>query len=903
MNSRQQARCALVAFFGTMLASFGSASLAAERYGGVEIGAKGIKAAAVEVGGTDAAPALKELKIDKKTTEVTISRLKGKKFDAVRIDDAAAVVKDYVDVLVSKLGVPQANIQVVASSGVPFAKNFGDLTSAIQAQTGKVVVKIDALEEAALSALAIVPTELRSQVLLVDIGSGNTKGGAFLDDSGKPDRFAVLEVPFGTITLGKAIKEKEGMTPAAVAHELVGSRLQKVLADNPVLAQRDKIIMAGGAVWAFMTIMKPETAADPFPKMTADDIRQYVELLNRTPGEYPKVDFDRIADAKARQIALADYDRIRGARGDVAIFKPEDLQSGAALLSELSASMDFANRSVHFDRNAVTAWITARITPERYRHLLPAALRRKFRFSAVTQSKPPQPPQAQRFGGIEIGSKGIKAAAIEIGGTANLPVVKELKIDKKTNEVTLSRLKGQKFENVRIDDAAAVVKDFFGVLQTKLGVPEANIQVVASSGVPFAKNFPDLVNAVREQTGKPIIKIDAREEGCLDAIAMLPADLRMQVLVVDIGSGNTKGGTFSDDSGRPDRFAVLNVPFGTVTLAEAIKNQSASEGQTPDAIAHKLIGLRLQQELAEKPILGQRDKIALAGGAVWAFITITRPETALDPFPKVTAEDIIRYVDLVNGTAGAYPGVDFNRISNLEARRRAVADYNSICGIGSGPAKFRPEDLRSGAAILSELSTALDFANRSVHFNRNAVTAWITARITPAQYRTMLPAALGYRPVFSAVRPPKPPGDGRRNPADDQVPKKPTINPFVPPVGLSQSAEELLGGLGYVSSSRVYDPSGCVDYAKACLRHDLDSDALILLNHALLQDNSKAHIWYLKGLAEIHLKRNAAAAKTAIAFQQASTVSDPALAITEETFNEHATSVFFDLVRIFGPNP
>jgi TIR domain len=354
---------------------------ATERFGGVEIGAKGIKLAAVEVGGRQASPTLRVLAVDRQTLdtqtiEVPIRRLNRKSFWTYSIDDVAAVVKSDVDLLESKLAVPKHNIQVVASSGVPFALNFADLANAVATRSGKTVVRINALEEAALQAVAVVPADLRTQVLLIDVGSGNTKGGAFIDDSGNPERFAVLEVPYGTVTLRNAIKEraKEGMSPAAAAHELVGTRLQQLLAEKPVLAKREKIILSGGAAWALVTILKPEAALDRLPKVTADEIRRYAELVNRSPGAYPDVDFNRVSEPNARKMALADYNRIRGTGGGSTIFTPEDLQSGAALLYELSASLDFANHSVHFDRNAVRDSITARITPEKWRPLLPAAL-------------------------------------------------------------------------------------------------------------------------------------------------------------------------------------------------------------------------------------------------------------------------------------------------------------------------------------------------------------------------------------------------------------------------------------------------------------------------------------------------------------------------------------------------
>jgi tetratricopeptide (TPR) repeat protein len=374
-----------------------------EKFGGVEIGAKGVKASAVQVDRGGAKPVLKVLELDKKTIDVTISRLKGKKFDAALIDDTAEVVKGFIAALESELGVPESNTKVVASSGVPFANNFADLVTAVRERTGKGVEKIDAREEATLTAIALVPEHLRTAALIVDVGSGNTKGGAFLDKSGSPESFATLEVPFGTTTLTKEIDSKAAgsATPRPevareVGSQLIGESLRQQVAEKPEFAQRDLVLFAGGSVWAFVTIMKPETALEPFAKIAAADVKAYRNLLSKTPGSYPEVDFSRVGNPDARKVAEADYARIRGAKGDSPVFKPAELESGAILLEEIADKLAFAKRTVLFDRKAVTAWITTYITPADVRQFLPQALGRKLTFVPQVRTTEEIQPESAR---------------------------------------------------------------------------------------------------------------------------------------------------------------------------------------------------------------------------------------------------------------------------------------------------------------------------------------------------------------------------------------------------------------------------------------------------------------------------------------------------------------------------
>jgi len=370
-------------------------SVASDKFGGIEIGSKGVKASAVEVE-PGATPQLKVLQLQKKTVEANIARLKGKNFAQVLIGDVAAVVDGFSKSLQQELGVPAENIRVVASSGVPFARNFADLTDAVAKSTGKNIEKIDAAEEATLTAIALVPKELRAHALVIDVGSGNTKGGCFGDENGAADRFLTIEVPYGTTTLARAIDARAVESNAAradiareLSQQLVGVPLRQNLSEKPELGRRKLVLLGGGSAWAFVTIMKPETALQPFPTVTSAEIKAYVERLNQNPGAYPEVNFAAVTDAAARKAASADYARIRGASGALPVFKPEELQAGAALLEQLSEALPFTNKTVMFDRKAVTAWITSKITPPEYRHLLPLALGRNLPYTAPAPSPVP----------------------------------------------------------------------------------------------------------------------------------------------------------------------------------------------------------------------------------------------------------------------------------------------------------------------------------------------------------------------------------------------------------------------------------------------------------------------------------------------------------------------------------
>ena len=79
-------------------------------------------------------------------------------------------------------------------------------------------------------------------------------------------------------------------------------------------------------------------------------------------------------------------------------------------------------------------------------------------------------------------------------------------------------------------------------MQDKFKVPVKNIYVVASSGLPRPPNRDALVKVIKDKTGKDLRTIDANAEVMLTILGVVPSEHRATSVLVDIGSGNTKGG-------------------------------------------------------------------------------------------------------------------------------------------------------------------------------------------------------------------------------------------------------------------------------------------------------------------------------------------------------------------------
>ena len=342
---------------------FVAAAARADVYGGVEIGAKGVKAAVIDAtGGADGFHVRTLMSATKNTTPAAGLASTGK-FDAAALKDTAEAVAAFADQMRKDHMVPAERIYVVGSSGLLAAlgsdkdavrANRQILEDAVQTASGLKMTFIDARREVELSVEGTIPTKYADSALLLDVGSGNTKGGF----RGPGSDCVSMSVPYGSVTFADLIKKRSEKTAfpdeaAALREEMLAPALKKAIADKPELAKRERVYLSGGAVWALATLVRPGDRGD-YVALTPEDIDAYRALLRKDAGAFPAPDLSGIADAATREAAEKEIAQVK------TVFKPEQLLAGAELLKALSDEFGFGkDKKVFFARDAQVGWILA----------------------------------------------------------------------------------------------------------------------------------------------------------------------------------------------------------------------------------------------------------------------------------------------------------------------------------------------------------------------------------------------------------------------------------------------------------------------------------------------------------------------------------------------------------------
>jgi exopolyphosphatase/pppGpp-phosphohydrolase len=358
----------LVCLTAIIFALAASSSARAEVHGGIEIGAKGVKAAALDVtGGADGFDAKVLMNATQNTTLVAGLASSGH-FDAEALKETAAAVAKFAGQMQKDHKVPPERIYVVGSSGLFSAlagkkddikTNQEALASAVRDACGLKMTFISVEREVELSIVGAVPPKYLGSALLLDVGSGNTKGGYRDGDKG----YVTASIPYGSVTFTDAIKkraEKEGFaeTAAALRGELLAPALKKEIDNRPELRKRERIYLSGGAVWAMATLIRPGDRG-AYVALTAEDVEAYRKLLLKSPGKFPELDLTAIKDEAVRQEVKKEIERVKET------FKPEQLLAGAEILKATADEIGLAKeKKVYFARNGYLAWILAYVVEQ-----------------------------------------------------------------------------------------------------------------------------------------------------------------------------------------------------------------------------------------------------------------------------------------------------------------------------------------------------------------------------------------------------------------------------------------------------------------------------------------------------------------------------------------------------------
>lgn len=344
------------------------------RYGVVEIGASGVKVTAFSFargsareprGGRDRATSSTyeryESSVVASFNENPVAR------DIEQVDATVQSVLTAISRLQREHNVPRNNIVTVGSSSVAAVSHSGRLADALRARNVDLEY-ISAAQEAELVARWIVPATRYDQAMIVDVGSGNTKGG-FIVGTPPNTGFEAFEMRYGSRSLVARVDGLNGnnarnwnATLVTAARRDIGGEARAAVARNPGFATRPRAYLVGGAVWALAAVMHPGPSVDPnthWVPLTTRDIAAFREAafadrafnIETNTGLAARLSTLRSTNPALETEARALVQRVSE------VIAPNQARAGAEILSVLSREFRFGQKqALFFSKEGLYAW-------------------------------------------------------------------------------------------------------------------------------------------------------------------------------------------------------------------------------------------------------------------------------------------------------------------------------------------------------------------------------------------------------------------------------------------------------------------------------------------------------------------------------------------------------------------
>lgn len=255
------------------------------------------------------------------------------------------------------------------------------------------------------------------------------------------------------------------------------------------------------------------------------------------------------------------------------------------------------------------------------------------------------------YAGIEVGSKGVKMTVLEIGKNAqNTGTYNALK-DTSVNTDFIS------FNPSVFAHTLTALTSLYNKAHQEYEIPSDKIFTVVSSGVmaqaekekqlSMVKALADSFKYKIHEPQRDVHLVDVIEEARLSHLGIVPDNKRYTTFLIDIGSGNTKGGYFPN--GNTNDLKLFQLTWGTKSVANGTESRMADDRSLANykrQLGRVLDGPANNEVIYAVNVSGaynMSDNIAFSGGIAWAVANLLYPELMENPVVPVTYAEVEKF--------------------------------------------------------------------------------------------------------------------------------------------------------------------------------------------------------------------------------------------------------------------
>jgi len=337
--------------------------------------------------------------------------------------------------------------------------------------------------------------------------------------------------------------------------------------------------------------------------------------------------------------------------------------------------------------------------------------------------------------GIEVGSKGVKLSVLEIGKNAKTSgafnILKDTSVN--TDFISFSQPTFQ-----------ATLNGLYGLYTTatkEYKIPSDRVFTVVSSGVKvqaekeskslFVSRLIDSFKLKINDDRRKVEVVDVIQEAKLSHLGIVPESKRYTTFLIDIGSGNTKGGYFPN--GNTDYFKLFQLTWGTKSVANATEKKCeddkslANFNRQLNRVLQTAENTDIIYAVNESGSYPASDIIAFSGGIAWSVATLLHPELIDNSIVPVTFDEVIKFSQKLYTDTILY--TDKWIIKNLMDK---TLDNDAIANeVKRVHSVFDQRSLMSGTGLLLKIMRQFEgiYEKKQFFLVKNGQVGWISAYV------------------------------------------------------------------------------------------------------------------------------------------------------------------------------
>jgi hypothetical protein len=358
-----------------------------------------------------------------------------------------------------------------------------------------------------------------------------------------------------------------------------------------------------------------------------------------------------------------------------------------------------------------------------------------FFFAQSQNSVPAKIRKSNLYAGIEIGSKGVKISIIQMKKNATTTgafnSIKDSSINSDfisfTPESYIATLKG--------------LTELYNIASNDYNVPTSKIFTVFSSGVKgqaIKDKKLDLLNKLRD-TFRLLINdptrllpaVDAMEEAKLSHLGIIPEDRRYNTFLIDIGSGNTKGGYFKN--GNSKELKLFTLTWGTKSTTNAVEKR-LNEDKSIENFKKNLTRLmagepdnEIVYAVNESGAYNMNDFFAFSGGIAWSVATLLNPELIDNAVIPVSFNDVVCFNEKLATKFDSFQPKNLAKVFTEDGieKEMVITEATRVHKV------FDQKALMAGTALLLKIMRQFEGTREKKQFYlvKNGQVGWISAYV------------------------------------------------------------------------------------------------------------------------------------------------------------------------------